>query len=1059
MKRTGKKILGVFMAALFLVLSGAAAVQAEEPSEVFRIRPDRQEGTRNYFRYQAYEGKEWVSESGEAYIDLGSSDARAQECYYEVSFEGSGIEVFAVKDSKHGKVQYSVDGEHIRTVDLYYSERTQEQSVYKVSGLAEGEHVLKAVTQKEKSGSAVVNQVAYVEVTHAPYMAWMGGTVSDINTQHTQDKYGELSKQENRSAELTAWKNDKAVSELVLYSKEGSLKNVTVTAGDLMGSKGVISRENITATFIKSTSAYNGGSVWGSEPPEVTAGNRSEVSDILYQTEPIDIPYDSLQPVWVEFFIPKDAEAGTYVGTLKVTADNIEEAMVFTCKIHVQDAVLPDADSFKDTFDIELWQYPYSSAEYYDVEPFSEEHFSIMRSSMLKYKEIGGHAITTSVIEEAWEGQTYSKNEIHYPSMVKWTKQADGSFSYDYTDFDKWVSFNKSLGIGDKIVLYSVAPWHNSFTYWENGSLTYEWFTPGSDRYIQVWTDFLENLIAHLEEKGWFDESYIGIDERGFCNEAFDLIASVKNSQGKALKTAGAMNSFVEKKELALRVMDLNVGDTAAADHPEDFQKLVEDRNALGYKTTLYSCTGHIPGNFSLSAPVESYWSIVNAGKLGTAGFLRWAYDAWVDNPLEDTTHSKYEPGDCFLIYPDLKNAENPVSKSSVRLERMAQGVRDINKLMLIEKENPSLAGEIQKLYGKVSTTARGCSSSWEVYLDAEGVVALCDEMDAFREGLEDLTWRYVAERDGLTEELREIAIVEGNNAELNLGTSMQLHTMTLPENSLHTDVLWFSEDEEIVTVDAQGNMTGKKEGTTVLTAESAWDGEKKASITITVGKESLPKADLTELNAALKEAEAKEEADYTAESWAKFWTAFVAAKETMAKEGVSQTETDQAKKTLQEAMNGLIEKTADHEPKKGEIIKISGGRYQVTDPDKKTVKLVEVKNRKATKLNVPSTVKRKGVTYKVTGVGKNIMKGNKKLKKVILGKNVAVIEKDAFAGCKNLKSVQLKGKALNTVQKGAFGKTASKMMVSAKKMDKKQKKLLKKRMRKAGMSKKGAVK
>lgn len=59
-----------------------------------------------------------------------------------------------------------------------------------------------------------------------------------------------------------------------------------------------------------------------------------------------------------------------------------------------------------------------------------------MESSMLKYKEIGGHAITASIVEEAWEGQTYSKNEIHYPSMVRWTKEADGSFSYDYTDLD-----------------------------------------------------------------------------------------------------------------------------------------------------------------------------------------------------------------------------------------------------------------------------------------------------------------------------------------------------------------------------------------------------------------------------------------------------------------------------------------------------------------------------------------------------------------------------------------------------------------------------------------------
>ena len=94
----------------------------------------------------------------------------------------------------------------------------------------------------------------------------------------------------------------------------------------------------------------------------------------------------------------------------------------------------------------------------YNVEPFSEKHLEIMKSSMLKYKEIGGHAITTSIVEDAWNAQTYSKNDVHYPSMIKWTKKADGTFEYDYTHFDKWVKFNKELGIGDKIVLYSIAP-------------------------------------------------------------------------------------------------------------------------------------------------------------------------------------------------------------------------------------------------------------------------------------------------------------------------------------------------------------------------------------------------------------------------------------------------------------------------------------------------------------------------------------------------------------------------------------------------------------------------
>ena len=338
-------------------------------------------------------------------------------------------------------------------------------------------------------------------------------------------------------------------------------------------------------------------------------------------------------------------------------------------------------------------------------------------------------------------------NDVHYPSMIKWIKNGD-SFTYDYTDFDKWVSFNKSLGIGDKIVLYSVAPWHNSFTYWENGKLVKEGFSVGSTRYTTLWTDFLTD---HLTEKGWFDDSYIGIDERGFSGTAFELIESVKNKDGKCLKTAGAMDSFVEKKDLAMRVTDLNVGDTAAAAHPADFEQLVKDREAKGLRTTLYSCTGHRPGNFSLSAPVESYWSIVNAGKSGTAGFLRWAYDAWVEDPLNDTTHSKFEPGDCFLIYPDEKTAQNPISRSSVRLERMAEGVRDVNKLAVIKKEAPQLADQIQKLYAGILTTAQG---GHPAFLTDAQITTLSAEMDTFQAGIASLTDQYI-KLTGRTEEKR----------------------------------------------------------------------------------------------------------------------------------------------------------------------------------------------------------------------------------------------------------------------------------------------------------------
>ena len=830
--------LAVILAFTSLPVSLMAAGNAKsQTQETTKILPGKTSGEINYFSYESCSGKSWTYNDDEAYIDLGSSNEKAEECFYKVMFTGNAIEVFANKSHNHGKVKYRVDDGAETLVDLYESSRTTPQSVYKAENLTEGEHTLYAVTQNERTGSAVVNQVAYVQVTHSPYIAKdfkledqgislsvgqsyaisysytpsyatlddmvytisdetvalvsdqgmitakksgtavitassqkagisrtmevevrqpgraLCGTVTDHNTQYTQKRFAEVSVKKNRSETLHAWKNDRAVSELVLSAIGGDFTNVTIQASDLTDGKKKITKDNVTATFIRSTKAYAYGYIYGNDVPAATEDNRAEASDILWQTTPIAIKADTLQPVWVEFAIPKTAKSGTYKTQLTVTADQLTQPLVFDYEVRVQNAELPD--NYSDTFDIELWQYPYTSAEYYNVEPFSEEHLEIMKSSMELYKKIGGHAITASIIEDAWNGQTYSANAVHYPSMIKWIKNGD-TFTYDYTDFDKWVSFNKSLGIGDKIVLYSVAPWHNSFTYWENGELVREVFyiqpTNGSayytENYTILWTDFLTDLVAHLTEKGWFDDSYIGIDEQGFSSTAFDLIESVKNKDGKCLKTAGAMDSFIEKKNLAMRVTDLNVGDTAAAAHQAEFDQLLKDREAKGLRTTLYSCTGHRPGNFSLSAPVESYWSIVNAGKSGTAGFLRWAYDAWVEDPLNDTTHSKFEPGDCFLIYPDEKTARDPISRSSVRLERMAEGVRDVNKLAVIEKEAPQMKTEIEKLYAGISTTARGNKA----FLTDAQIATLSDEMDTFQAGIADLTDQYI-KLTGRTEE------------------------------------------------------------------------------------------------------------------------------------------------------------------------------------------------------------------------------------------------------------------------------------------------------------------
>ena len=217
--------------------------------------------------------------------------------------------------------------------------------------------------------------------------------------------------------------------------------------------------------------------------------------------------------------------------------------------------------------------------------------------------------------------------------------------------------------------------------------------------------------------------------------------------------------------------------------------------------------------------------------------------------------------------------------------------------------------------------------------------------------------------------------------------------------------------------------------------------------------KEEEAQAAVTKALADAEKLFAAGQQDYSDETWKVFSTAYTALKNMPANADAA------TKKKLADDLSAAQAALVKAAIKKGETEETKLGRYRVIDANKKTAILVSVINKKAAKLNVPATVKIKGVTCTVTEVGANVMKGNTKLKKVILGKNVTTIGKQAFMNCKNLKSIQLKGSALKNIKSGAFKKTGTKVTVSAKKVAKKQKAKLLKKMKKAGLSKKAKIK
>ena len=110
--------------------------------------------------------------------------------------------------------------------------------------------------------------------------------------------------------------------------------------------------------------------------------------------------------------------------------------------------------------------------------------------------------------------------------MIEWIKEKNGAWKFDYTIFDEYVQMAMDLGIDKAITLYTPVPWGNRFRYMDaaTGNYVYETWSPGTDTYTARWHTFLTDFKAHLERKGWFKKTYLGINE----NELSQTLAAIK---------------------------------------------------------------------------------------------------------------------------------------------------------------------------------------------------------------------------------------------------------------------------------------------------------------------------------------------------------------------------------------------------------------------------------------------------------------------------------------------------------------------------------------------------
>lgn len=214
----------------------------------------------------------------------------------------------------------------------------------------------------------------------------------------------------------------------------------------------------------------------------------------------------------------------------------------------------------------------------------------------------------------------------------------------------------------------------------------------------------------------------------------------------------------------------------------------------------------------------------------------------------------------------------------------------------------------------------------------------------------------------------------------------------------------------------------------------------------------------VTDAKNALDAAQNYAQSEYTADSWKTFTDAVAALEEAIAVEkdkAVLQTAVDalaNAQKALVKVNTSNPQQPSTQSPQQttqapqtgqqtlgsqqpvagmvGEKFKVNGNTYQLTSNGTQATAALVKGSKKKAKVVIPSAVKKNGVTVYVTAIGNNAFKNRKKVKTVVIGKNVQRIGKKAFAGCRNLRKITVKSRMVRMVGKKAFQSISSRAVI-----------------------------
>lgn len=464
-----------------------------------------------------------------------------------------------------------------------------------------------------------------------------------------------------------AWRGERVYRQIVLWS-DTDISDLEYQISGLKNENGGIPPASIKLMFgkyVKGDPEARSCSEYPTHPTYL------EIIDALSDKQITAVQASDPIKLWVAIDIPETTVPGIFNGTISVKSSS--ESLVFTMNIEVVDCAVPAVVDWN--FHLDLWQFPVNILNHYNdanrdhkINIWSDKHFALLEPAYKLLANTGQKSITTYIKGGA----------LGADSMVKWIKKKDGSWEYDYTAFDIYVTTLMSWGITKQINCFSPVGWNeNIIPYWDeatNQALSLN--APlGSSTYNTRWDHFLTEFRIHLDNKGWFDKAVLYLDE--ISEEKLNYVISIVHGNDSNWKL-GIAYSHALSENTKNSFYDLSGILESASNNRID-----EDQISTFYT----SCTQKIPNSYVTpeNSAAEMTWMCWHALSQGYDGYLRWAYDYWRLNDPFDARDGGHTAGDFSLIYRS-SNTEPIDFLSSLRLEMLREGIEDYEKVRILKE-------------------------------------------------------------------------------------------------------------------------------------------------------------------------------------------------------------------------------------------------------------------------------------------------------------------------------------------------------------------------------------